>query len=704
MAPGVRELDVAGEAMIRVAFDIGGTFTDFVLDDTRTGHRHFGKVPTTPSDPANAVICGLEELLARTGVPPGNVTTLLHATTVATNAILERKGARTALVASAGFRDILIIGRQKRYETYDLYLDKPQPLARRRDIFEVQERVLYDGTVEKPLDEAGLARVVARIAEGDYESVAVCLMHAYANPQHERRVGAAIANRLPHVSISLSSDVSPKYREYERTSTVAANAYIKPLVGQYVRQLQSALRERKISAELFIMQSNGGLVPPEFAAEKPVHIIESGPAAGVLMCAEIGRQETYDHLLTFDMGGTTAKLGAIDGGEPAIVPVFEVDQIRYRKGSGLPLNIAAIELLEIGAGGGSIASTDLGLISVGPESAGAEPGPICYQRGGQRPTITDANVALGYIDPQQFNGGAMPLDAEAALAGIESNIAKPLGIDPIEAAWGIHTMANSNMERAMRIVSVERGRDPRKYVLVAFGGAGPLHAARLARAIGIPRIIVPYGAGVGSAIGLLEADSKIDQSVTRVLRLAAGVEPAIANIYADLENQLTKEVAKLGGGERAKWRRYAYMRYAGQGHEIRVDLPEGDFGPDYASKIADLFHAAYHRVYGYKDEAAAIDVVDWYLTATVPRTGSKQTSPDTFDGKAGSAHRGVRRAYFPERGGFTDCDVFDRYKLRPGEFVVGPAIIEERESTIVILPGDKASLSERGNLLIEVGE
>lgn len=690
--------------MIRMAFDIGGTFTDLVLDDGRNGRRHFGKVPTTPRDLAKGVLAGIDEILRRSGVLPEDVLALLHATTVATNAVLERKGARTALITTAGFRDILIIGRQKRYETYDLYLDKPLPLAKRRDIFEVRERVLRDGTVELALNDADVARAVDAIARGGYESIAVCLMHAYANPAHERAVGSALAQRLSHISVSLSSDVSPKFREYERTSTVVANAYIKPLVGRYVRQLERTLGERRISAELFIMQSNGGLVPPELAAEKPVRIVESGPAAGVLMCAQVGRQENCDHVLTFDMGGTTAKLGAIDDGEPAIVPTFEIDQVRYRKGSGLPLNIAAIELLEIGAGGGSIASTELGLINVGPESAGAEPGPICYQRGGIRPTVTDANVVLGYIDPQQFNGGAMLLDAESALAGIARHVAEPLGLDAIEAAWGIYTMANSNMERAMRIVSVERGRDPRKYAMVAFGGAGPLHAARLARAIGIPRIIIPYGAGVGSAIGLLEANSKIDQSMTRVLRLKPGVEGEIAAVYAALEVQLRRDLDRLEGAAKAKLARCAYMRYAGQGHEIRVDLPDGDFAAGYADTVVDLFHTAYHRVYGYQDRTAAVDAVDWYLIATVPQSSAVRSGTDFVAGRSGQARRGARRAYFPECGGFTDCTVIDRYRLTPSEVVAGPAIIEERESTIVILPGDRASLSERGNLVITVGE
>jgi N-methylhydantoinase A len=690
--------------MIRLAFDIGGTFTDFILEDGNTGQRHFGKVPTTPREPAKAVLSGIEELLSRSGVAAGTVQTLLHATTVATNAVLERKGARTALITTAGFRDILIIGRQKRYETYDLYLDKPKPLARRRDIFEVRERVLYDGTVELDLSKEDVERAIAAIADGGYESVAVCLMHAYANAEHERAIGRALSERLPNVFVSLSSDVSPKFREYERTSTVTANAYIKPLVGRYVGQLDGELRERGVRAQLFIMQSNGGLVPPALAVETPVRIVESGPAAGVLMCAEVGRLEGCSHVLTFDMGGTTAKLGAIDDSVPAIVPTFEVDQVRYRKGSGLPLNIAAIELLEIGAGGGSIASVELGLIAVGPESAGAEPGPISYRRFGTRPTVTDANVALGYIDPQQFNGGEMILDAEAALAGITRDIAQPLGLDPIEAAWGIHAMANSNMERAMRIVSVERGRDPRKYAMVAFGGAGPLHAARLARAIGIPRIIVPYGAGVGSAIGLLEADSKIDQSTTRVLRLQPGIEGEMASVYAELERKLRHDLDRLGGGDQASLDRCVYMRYAGQGHEIRVDLPDGDFAPGYAEKAIYLFHQAYRRIYGYEDRSAAIDIVDWYLIATVPQSGAVRRDPIFSAAQRGSARRGERRAYFPELGGFTTCAVIDRYRLAPDEVIEGPAIIEERESTILVLPGDSASLSERGNLMIRVGE
>jgi N-methylhydantoinase A len=421
------------------------------------------------------------------------------------------------------------------------------------------------------------------------------------------------------------------------------------------------------------------------------------------MCAEVGREEGFDHVLTFDMGGTTAKLGAIDHGVPAIVPTFEVDQVRYRKGSGLPLNIAAIELLEIGAGGGSIGTTDMGLIKVGPESSGAEPGPICYGRGGTRPTVTDANLVLGYLDSKSFNGGAMPLDLTGATAGIAKYIGEPLGLEPAEAAWGIYTIANTNMERAMRIVSVERGRDPRKYTMVAFGGAGPLHACRLARAIGIPKVIVPHGAGVGSAIGLLEANSKLDQSITRVLRLAPGVENPAAEIYADLEKRLRHDIGRLRSQAKPVWSRFAYMRYAGQGHEIRVDLPDGALSATFAGEAAKRFQEAYAQVYGYQDRNAGIEIVDWYLAATLPNTVAGTREKPALPDKAGVAKHGERKAYFPENGGFVDCAVYDRYALARGEVIQGPAIVEERESTVLILPGDNASVSEHGNLVIMVG-
>ncbi len=683
-----------------MAFDIGGTFTDFVLQgDVGTLTL---KVPTSQAEPAEAVLAGFQRLLADAEISAASITGILHGTTVATNAIIERKGAATALLTTHGFRDVLLIGRQKRYETYDLYMNKPAPLVRRRDIFEIEERMAHDGTVLQNLDDAMLDAVIDRVVEGGYEAIAVALLHAYANPTHERAVRDRLAQRAPNLLISLSSDVSPKFREYERTSTTVANSYIKPVVTRYIGHLQKALGTRGFRNDLFIMQSNGGLVSPDFAREYPIRIVESGPAAGVLMCGDVAAEEGEDQVITFDMGGTTAKLGAIDDGAPAIMPSFEVDPIHYKTGSGLPISLPAVELLEIGAGGGSIARTEMGIIQVGPESAGATPGPICYGQGGTRPTVTDANLVLGYLNPDYFNGGAMRLDRDAAAVGIEQAIGDPLNLDCGAAAWGIHTMANSNMERAMRIVSLERGRDPRRYALVAFGGAGPLHAARLARVLGLPKVIIPHGAGVGSAFGLLQAEPRIDVSLTRVLSLDKDAGPAIARIYAELEAQAHGDLARLGMAGSPSWSRFAYMHYAGQGYEIRTDLPDGEIDDGYADRAAEMFHDAYERQYRYRNVEAEIEAVDWYLVASLPAVRS--SGERGFSGPAAHARsRAERRAYFPETGGFTSVPVLDRSGLDIDETIEGPALIEETDSTTVVLPGDRTTISPRGHLVITIG-
>ena len=685
---------------MRAAFDIGGTFTDFVLQGP-SGTRTL-KVPTSQPDPADAVLAGFQRLLEEAGLSADAVEGVLHGTTVATNAIIERKGAKTSLITTRGFRDILLIGRQKRYETYDLYMNKPAPLVRRRDIFEIDERMTFDGTVLQPLDEAVLDAVVDQVVAGGYEAVAVALLHAYANPAHERAVRDRLAERAPEVLVSLSSDVSPKFREYERTSTTVANSYIKPAVTRYLGHLQDALAARGFRNDLFIMQSNGGLVSPDFAREYPIRIVESGPAAGVLMCGDVAAEEGADHVLTFDMGGTTAKLGAIDDGAPAIMPSFEVDPIHYKAGSGLPISLPAVELLEIGAGGGSIARSEMGIVQVGPDSAGADPGPICYGHGGTQPTVTDANLVLGYLNPDYFNGGAMALDRDGAEAGILRAVGDPLGLTLGEAAWGIHTVANSNMERAMRIVSLERGRDPRRYAMVAFGGAGPLHAARLARALGVPQVIVPHGAGVGSAFGLLQAEPRIDVSQTRVMTLKESAAPAIAEIYADLEVQARADLSRLGMTGEPRWSRFAYMRYAGQGYEIRTDLPGGEIDEMFVASAIEMFHVGYERLYRYRDAEAAIEAVDWYLVASLPAAddAGKTTFLETADTGRPSARR---QAYFPESSGYIDVQVLDRTGLRIGQTITGPALIEETDSTTVVLPGDRAAISPRGHLVIDIG-
>jgi N-methylhydantoinase A len=692
--------------VFRVAIDTGGTFTDFVCEDVDTGHMTFWKTLSTPHDQSEAVLSGLGHLLSQLHLDVGDVNEILLATTVATNAIIERKGSPTCLLTTKGFRDVLIIGRQKRYDTYDLYMDKPAPLLRRRSIFEVDERIAADGRVLKPLDMTEVDRVVAEVVERGTESVAVCLLHSYANPSHEQAIRDRIRARAPRVAISLSTEVAPKYREYERTNTTVANAYVKPIVERYIGGLEAVFANQGFGGRLYAMQSNGGLITPEAAKKYPIRIVESGPSAGVIMCGEIGRVEGFDNVMTFDMGGTTTKVGAMTGGEPSISTSFEVDAISLRRYSGLPLTIPVIELIEIGAGGGSIATTSMGLIRLGPASAGADPGPICYGRGGHRVTITDANLVLGYLNPANFAGGSMKLDVKAAETGIREQIAEPLGLSVRDAAWGIHAVANANMERAMRAMSMEKGRDPRKYAMVAFGGAGPAHAARLAHALGVPNVVIPWGAGVGSAIGLLRADPKFDASVTRIMPLVAAHTPRIAEIYRGLEARIKADVAELARLLGVSWTRFAYMRYAGQGYELKVDLPAGDIDERYVEVVAERFHQTYKDVYGFSQKDSAIETVDWYLVATMPKTATAKTGTPRLEHERAPGSpvpASTRKAYFPEFGEFTDCTVVDRYVLRTGDRIVGPAIIEERESTAVILPGDVAAVSAAGHLIIKAG-
>jgi N-methylhydantoinase A len=696
--------------MLRLAFDIGGTFTDYVLEDRSSGRIRIWKVPTT-HEPARGVEATLAQMIGAGVLSFEQVTSVIHATTVATNAILERKGARVAFVTTAGFRDVILIGRQKRYDMNDLYLDKPKPLVDRSDIFTVEERTAADGRIVKPLDEAGAAAVVQQIRSGGYEAVAVMFLHSYINPRHERRMGELL--RQAKLDVTLSSDVSPKFREYERASTTVTNAYLRPLVARYLDALDRSLGEKGSSAQLAIMQSNGGLVSSELARRYPVRAIESGPAAGVLMCAQVGRQLGHEHVMSFDMGGTTAKLGLIENGEPMVTAAHEVDTINSRKNSGLPLSVLAVELLEIGSGGGSIADTRMGLITVGPQSAGALPGPICYGTGGSSPTVTDANLVLGYLDPHYFNGGAMTLDSASAAAGINSVIAEPLGLSLTSAAWGIHSIANSNMERAMRVISIERGRDPRQYVLVAFGGAGPLHAARLARVLGMRKVIVPFAAGVGSALGLLVAEHKVDAGVTRLLTLNGDRAAEIAQILRDLEENVRREAARLAPGSTLTVARSAYMRYVGQGYDLRVALPEVPVDDVYEGRMRDAFYAAYHREYGFVDREAPVEASDWYVVASLGNgavriagsgiSAHPQLSPSN-KAPGCSALVASREAYFPELGGTVMSKVIDRYRMNGSDAIEGPALIVERESTTLVPPGDVARVDRFGHLVIEIDQ
>ena len=747
--------------MLRLAIDTGGTFTDLVLRDEASGASWFAKTLSTPSDPARATLEGIDRLASARAFRLAEVGEILIATTVATNAILERKGGRTALVTTRGFRDVLIMGRSKRFDTYDLWLDKPRPLVPRRAIFEVEERIAHDGEVLRPLDPESVTAVAERLAADEVESVAVCLLHAYANPAHERAVGTLLAERLggpPRnraVSISISSDVSPRRREYERTSTVVANAYVRPIIGRFLAGLEAAFTSLGFAGELRVMQSNGGLTTPALAREYPVNIIESGPAAGVLACRATGAREDVEHVVTFDMGGTTAKVGVIDGGEPAIASTFEVDGVNLRKWSGLPLDVPAVELVEIGAGGGSIASAGLGVVAVGPQSAGAEPGPVCYGRGGGRATLTDANLVLGYLDPESFAGGQIRIDRAAAERATREQIGEPLGLDLAAAAWGVHRIANANMERALRSMSIERGRDPRDYAMVAFGGAGPLHACELARALGIPRVIVPRGAGVASAIGLLEAERSLTASLTRTIELdTPGAAGDLAGLFADLEARARDLIGESAPS--VAWQRHAHLRYAGQGFELRIPLPGGAIDDKFPKRTREAFDSRYEAEYGYAQRDQPVEGTDWFLTGvpgeapagaagmerrasrdggsgsvagTTPdepasRGADAEPDPDEIPGVdwgpagSGEAADGTRApgsarpepigtvcAWLPEasgRGDWADWPVFDRNALRAGDRLAGPAIVAERESTTLLPAGDTARVSGRGNLLIEV--
>ena len=737
--------------MLRLSVDTGGTFTDFVLRDEASGASWFAKTLSTPSDPARATLEGIDRLASVRPFRLADIGEILLATTVATNAILERKGGRTALVTTRGFRDVLIMGRSKRFDTYDLWLDKPRPLVPRRAIHEVDERIGPDGEVLAPLDPDSVAAVAERLADDGVESVAVSLLHAYANPAHERAARAVLAERLGgparnrDVPISLSSDVSPRRREYERTSTVVANAYVKPIVGRFLAELETAFASHGFAGELRVMQSNGGLTTPALAREYPVNIVESGPAAGVLACRATGARERLSHVITFDMGGTTAKVGVIDDGEPAITSTFEVDGVNLRKWSGLPLDVPAVELVEIGAGGGSIASTRLGLVAVGPESAGAEPGPVCYGRGGGRATLTDANLVLGYLDPDSFAGGQIRIDRGAAERATREQIGEPLGLDLASAAWGVHRIANANMERALRSMSIERGRDPRDYALVAFGGAGPLHACALARALGIPRVIVPRGAGVASAIGLLEAERNLTVSLTRTIGLD-GPEAAseLAALFAGLEAR-ARELIGRPGRRPIAWQRHAHLRYAGQGFELRVAIPPGPIDDEFPARAREAFDSRYEAEYGYAQRDEPAEGTDWFLTggpggdpAPAPASGptggpGRDARPDREDvgsgpppdppsdprrsgatgdgGRAAGSERpapiGTVTAWLADAsagsgGAWADWPVFDRDGLRAGDRLAGPAIVAERESTTLLPAGDTARVSGEGSLLIDV--
>jgi N-methylhydantoinase A len=693
------------EQRFRVGVDIGGTFTDLIVVNQETGAFAVGKVLTTPDDPSQAVETVLVETLQRAGIAQAEVLHLVHGTTLVTNAVIERKGARTALLTTQGFRDSIEIGREQRYDLYDLMLEHPRPLAPRYLRFDVPQRTLADGTTLRELDEAYVERLARELAECGVEAVAIVFLHSFTNPSAERAARAAVQRAAPDLRVSISSEVVPEIREFERASTTIANVYVQARVERYLRELEARLRQLGCAGNLFLMLSSGGLATVDTAVRFPVRLLESGPAAGALAATSYGRAAGYADVLSFDMGGTTAKLCVIDQGRPLIAHTFEVDRMyRFKKGSGLPITIPVIEMIEIGTGGGSIARVDsLGLLKVGPDSAGSVPGPVCYARGGSAPTVTDADLVLGYLDPTYFLGGQMPLDLEGARRAIKEQIADVLGISVEEAAWGIHQIANENMANAARVHALERGKDPHRFPLFAFGGAGPVHAYRIALSLGAPALLAPLGAGVISAVGFLSAPLAFDFVRSWRGQLDTLDWQKANALLAEMEAE-GQALLEASGVPRTviSHRREADMRYVGQGHEIRVPLPADALDATHAPALLAAFEAVYRELYERLGPPVPLEILNWRVVSSGPQPDLKLhiTAPEDKDAR--SALKGQRSAYFPETHGFVATPIYDRYRLAPGATFDGPAIVEERESTVIVGPGAGCRIDEQWNLVVEL--
>jgi N-methylhydantoinase A len=682
---------------MRLAVDIGGTFTDLaLLEDGGIGE--IVKTPTTPEDPSKGVEVGLERLLATRD--PDGISEVVHGTTLIANALIERTGAVTALITTRGFRDVLAIGEERRYDMYDLSLEMPTALVPRRRRWEAGERVLADGTVEVAIDREQARRLARRARREGVESIAVCLLHAYRHPDNERVLAQAIRDEAPAISVSLSSEVAPEIGEYVRTSTVVANAYTLPLINGYLEALARGMRALGIDAPLRIMLSTGGLTTVDAARRFPVRLCESGPAAGVLSAAFwAARDGATPDILAFDMGGTTAKSCLVEGGTPLLADQFEVARVyRFAKGSGLPIRQPVIDLIEIGAGGGSIAHIDgFGLLKVGPQSAAGDPGPACYGRGGTLPTVTDADLVLGYLNPDYFLGGEMPLDAEASRRAIDG-LGKELGMGREETAAGIHRLVNENMASGARMHAIERGRDLRRCSLVATGGAGPVHAWGVARALGMRSIIFPPSAGVGSAIGMLTAEHAFD-----FVRSAPG---PLSQVQWPEVRELLSRLADEGRSLLADARIHvrdmsvsvaADVRYRGQGNSLRIELGSS-LGRSPGQLLEREFHAEYGRIYGSAPPDVEPEVVSWRVRVAGSRPELSLTGAHPQRGRA-SARRPI---WSLERGGMVTAEVIDRPTLRAGAVIRGPAVLEERESTVVIGEGAVGRVFPSGCVKVEL--
>ncbi len=690
--------------LLKLGIDIGGTFTDLVLLDEAGGQVTFAKTLTTYPDPTEGILNGVQEILAKTGLAPQAIGTIVHGTTLVTNAVIERKGAKTAVITTAGFEDVLEIGREFRYDIYDIFLEMPRPLAPRNLRFGVPERLDKTGQVLISLEESAIAEVAERVATAGAQSVAVCFLHAFANPVHEQAVANYLDKHYPDLYYSLSSDIMPEIREYERTSATVMNAYVQPLTDHYLRNLEKKLQALGLHSVIHIMVSNGKLTTVEGARKAPVQLLESGPAGGAMAGVFFGKLTHTPDLLAFDMGGTTAKACLIHQFTPEITHQFEAARVRrFKRGSGLPVRIPVIDLIEIGAGGGSIARVnELGLLTVGPDSASSQPGPACYGRGGQWPTVTDADLVLGYLDAHYFLGGTMSLRTALARTAIRQYVAEPLGVSVEEAAMGIHRVVNENMANAARVHILEHGFDPRKFHMMGFGGAGPVHAFQVARLLRLSRLIVPVGAGVTSALGFLVSPVAAEHIQSYVSVLDNLDWGKVNAMLSALEKKGLDFLRHAGiHPDTATISRMVDMRYLGQGHEVAVAFPPGQLSASHVPDIEHAFCQVYEQRYGRNTADIPLETVTWRVTVSAPTPTGRIAQAVSRTGAEG-ALKGHRMVWFPECAQPVSTPVYNRYVLAPGDIIAGPAIVEEAESTTVIGLDSRLEVDSFKNLVIHL--
>ncbi len=693
----------SGQRAARVGIDIGGTFTDVALE--RDGKLVSAKILTDYEAPERAILAVLQDVAAQANLRIADIGMIIHGTTLATNALIQRSGARTAFVTTAGFRDVIEMRTESRFEQYDLNITLPPPLIERCDRFVLDERIDAGGRVLRPAVKSDMAAVAAAVQDGGYDSVAIGFMHSYVNDVHERRMREVLEQRMPGLSISVSSEVSPQMREYERFNTVCANAYVKPIMKSYLDRLVASLRQAGAACPVLMMHSGGGIISVETAAEFPVRLVESGPAGGAIFAADIARRYRLESVLSFDMGGTTAKICLIDGFDPKTAKTFEVARTyRFRKGSGMPISVPVVEMVEIGAGGGSIAGIDvMRQIRVGPKSAGSEPGPACYQRGGTRATVTDADLLLGRLDPAYFAGGAMALDPRLAQEALQRDVGETLALDVPMAAYGVSEVVDENMANAGRVHAVESGRDIADYTMITFGGAGPVHAARLCEKLGIRRFLVPPGAGVGSAIGFLRAPFGFEAARSAFMRLSEFDAESINRLLESLTEEAVAFARQGMEQGQAQLERTAYMRYAGQGWEIPVDVAvQRRFVDGDRASLKDSFEAAYRRFFGRPIDGLDAEIVSWSVKASSPRPPVEPIAEVAALSRP--QPHGRRELFDAASRTFADAAIFNREELATGACVAGPAVIAERETSTILTAGFEAVVQNDGCLLVQAVE